>query len=325
LAGNSPLVCAIVVNYNGAAVLGECLDALQQQTYEPIQIMVVDNGSTDESVAILQNDYPRITLIALDRNEGFTRAHNIALEQTLKQGPRAIAFVNTDAVCHPDWIRSVLSFMDRSGFDLVQTLILEYENPDAIDSAGIGISSTLNIYDRHSGQPVRSIEGNTKIFGPCFAAAVFQPHVFHSLRDDRGYLDERFGSFYEDVDFCFRAASKGYASALLAEPLCRHRRSYTADRHPFKKYFYLGRNYFLLLAKHIPSMTLLRHSPGLMFERMAFWLRTLGHPRYFLGFTLGSILGLARLIVHTLSGKGRTGKVLATPELLQSIKKGDYA
>lgn len=321
---NVSSVYVIVVNFNGSAILDECLTALQQQRLNSIEIMVVDNGSTDDSIALIRNNYPSVKLIALDKNEGFAKAHNIALEQALKENPQAIAFVNTDAVLHPDWLPSVLGFMEGSEFDLVQTLIVRHDNPGRIDSAGIGVSRSLKIYDRQNGRSARSVEEDREIFGPCFAAAAFRARVFQSLRDDHGYLDETFGSFYEDVDFCFRANLAGYKSALLADPLCRHRRSFTADRTPFRKYFYLGRNYFLVLAKHIPSIALLKNLPALLFDRLTFVLRTIGHPRYFCGFALGSIIGAVRLTAFKLSVKGRTRKRDGSSGLLRKIKKGDY-
>ena len=182
----------------------------------------------------------------------------------------------------------------------------------------------LKIYDRLHGQPVSRFEGQTEIFGPCFAAAVLRADVFPSLRDDHGYLDESFGSFYEDVDFSFRANAKGYTSALLAEPLCRHRRSHTADRHPFLKYFYLGRNYFLVLSKHVSSRVFLNNMPLIILNRTAFCLHTIGHPRNFCGFTLGSILGFARLAGRLFSSKGQTTKGRGERTLIQKIQQGDY-
>jgi len=324
LNSNSPLVYFIVVNHNGSAILEECLNAIQLQTHNPFEIMVVDNGSTDDSVALIRNKYPHIRLITLERNEGYARAHNIALEQALKEEPRVIALINTDAVLHPDRLLSVLNFVEGSDFDLIQTLILKHEDAERIDSAGIGISRSLKIYDRQHGQPVRCAEANTAIFGPCFAAAAFQAHVFQSLRDEHGYLDETFGSFYEDVDFCFRANARGYKSALLAEPLCRHHRSHTADSHPFQKYFHLGRNYFFVLAKHIPAHTLLKYFPAFFLERMAFSLRTVRYPRRFFGFALGSLMGLGRLAGRIFPIKGRTESFSRKAELMQKIGKGEY-
>jgi hypothetical protein len=232
--------------------------------------------------------------------------------------------VNTDAVLHPDWLLSVISFLEDSEFDLVQTLILKYEDPGRIDSAGIGVSRSLKIHDRQYGQPVRCVKGNTEIFGPCFAAAAFQAHVFQSVRDEHGYLDETFGSFYEDVDFCFRANSKGYKSALLAEPFCHHRRSHTADSHPFKKYFHLGRNYFLILAKHSPPHTLLKIFPAVLLERLTFCFRTIRHPLNFFGFTLGSIIGFGRLASRMFSVTGKTQRISEKTGLMQKIRKGGY-
>jgi GT2 family glycosyltransferase len=324
LPSNSSFVSVILVNYNGSAILEECLNALQQQTHNSFEVMVVDNGSTDDSVGLIRNNYPHIELITLGRNEGFARAHNIALEQALKKGPHAIALVNTDAVLDPDWLLSVMSFMENSGFDLIQSLVCMHEDPERIDSAGIGVTPSLKIYDRQHGQPVSSVEGHTEIFGPCFAAAAFRAGVFPALRDDHGYLDETFGSFYEDVDFCFRANAKGYKSALLAEPLCRHRLSYTADRRPFLKYFYLGRNYFLVLTKHIPSSTLLKNLPFIFLNRLGFCLRTISHPRNFCGFTLGSMAGFTRLTSRLISSRGRTKRGTGESTLIQKIKQGEY-
>ncbi|MFC2163900.1 glycosyltransferase family 2 protein [Acidobacteriota bacterium] len=321
---NSSFVHIIVVNHNGSAILEECLNAIQQQTHNSYEIVVVDNGSVDDSVALIQNNYPNIRLITLERNEGYAKAHNIALEQVFKEKPQVIALVNTDVVLHKDWLLSILNFLEESDFDLVQTLILKYEDPKRIDSAGIGVSRSLKFYDRQHGRPVRCLEGNTEIFGPCFAAAALKSHVFQSLRDEHGYLDKTLGSFYEDVDFSFRANSKGYKSALLAQPLCRHRRSHTADSHPFQKYFHLGRNYFLILAKHIPAHILFKSFPPLILERMAFCFRTIGHPRNFFGFTLGSIIGLCRLLSRTIFVNDKRRQIPGKTRLIQKIRKSDY-
>jgi GT2 family glycosyltransferase len=285
--------------------------------------MVVDNGSTDGSVDLIRNTYPHVELIALERNEGFARAHNIALELVLKKDPRAIALVNTDAVLDSAWLLSVMNFMEDSGYDLVQSIICMHPDPERTDSAGIGIDPSLKIYDRQHGESVNCVEGPTEIFGPCFAAAAFRAEVFPTIRDNHGYLDETFGSYYEDVDFCFRARAKGYTSGLLAEPLCRHRRSYTADRRPFFKYFYLGRNYLLVLTKHIPPHMLLEKLPRILLNRLAFGFRTIGHPRNFCGFTLGTILGLIRFTGRLFSRKRAARSTLET-ELTQEIRKGDY-
>lgn len=321
---NSLLAYFVVVNHNGSVLLRECLNALKNQIGGGFKILLVDNGSSDDSVALVEAEFPDVEIIALQKNLEYARAHNLAIERVLAENPRYIALVNNDAVLQPEWLSSMTAFLETGGFDLAQTLIVDYDRPEKIDSAGIGLSRHLRFFDRHHDRLVHSVERRPEIFGPCFAAAAVKSHVFRSLKQRTEFLDETFGAFYEDVDFCFRANLYGFKSGLLLKPQCRHRRSHTANRRPFRKYFLIGRNYFLVLAKHVPTSILIRNAHHIFLDRMVFGLRTLKQPRFLAGLAWGSLLGTNRLLVKRLFGAGADRVRPRSSGLIRKITEGFY-
>ena len=322
---NNAFVYFIVVNFNGRYVIEECLDSLFRQDYSNFKILVVDNHSTDGSIDQIESKYPEIELLKLDRNYGFARANNLALEFIWEADPDYVAFINNDIVLENDWLSSILKFLIHSPYDSAQTLITQSMRQLIIDTAGIGVSRHLKIYDRKSGESLLSEEGNRSIFGPCLAAAVYKREVLEDLKSEDSILDERFHTFYEDVDMSFRANSAGYKAGLLARPLCRHRRSHTADQRPFKKYFLIGRNYFLILRKHIPSRMIIKNFIWIKWDRMQLLLHTFLHPVFFFGFLFGSILGsLCVFQKRESSLQTNSTKSKSQKKVLGAIKEGLY-
>jgi len=325
LVRSDALVYFVVVNFNGRSVLGDCLDSLCRQEHSNFKILLVDNNSTDDSIDLVKKKYPEINLLQLDKNYGFARANNLALDKVWDSNPDFVAFINNDVVLERDWLSSVLRFMTDSPFSIVQTLIVQFKTNHIIDSAGIGISAHLKIYDRKSGEPLESEKSNRSIFGACLAAAVFTRGVLEILKADEAFLDENFHTFYEDVDVCFRANSAGFKAGLLARPLCKHLRSYSADMHPFRKYFFIARNYFLVLRKHIPSGMIIKSFFWIKWDRIRMLVRTLFHPVFFFGFLFGSIVGSMSLFrTRKFTPHPDSKKRAVQMKMLDEIKKGLY-
>ena len=108
-AGGKPLVSVVTVNYNGAELLGKLLDSLRGQTYQPREILVVDNGSTDGSVELVQQGYPEVRLIRLDTNSGFTGGNNAGI---LAARGDLIALINNDAEPDRSWLEELVRTAD---------------------------------------------------------------------------------------------------------------------------------------------------------------------------------------------------------------------
>src|SRR5439155_10945084 len=104
-----PAVHAIVVTHRGAAWISDCLRALQAQSARArLEIVVVDNGSTDGTAALLQRDFSAVTVLRLPRNEGYGRANNVALRRALTARADFVALLNDDVEVAPGWLQGLL-------------------------------------------------------------------------------------------------------------------------------------------------------------------------------------------------------------------------
>ena len=319
------LVYFIIVSFNASGVIEECLESILKQDYESFKVLIVDNNSTDHSVELMRKKYPSLKLITLEKNYGFARANNIAINSIWQEKPKFIAFINTDVVLEPNWLSSLIEFMDNYQYDFAQSIITDYQSENILDSLGIGISRHLRIYDRNRGEPLPNKNNHETIFGPCFAAAVFKREVVESVRGKQKFLEEEFKTFYEDVDCCFRANYNGFKAGVLSKPLCRHRRSFTADKRPFYKYFYLGRNYFLLLGKHIPAKIIYKNLTRIVLDRLIFLSKTIRNPSFFFGFITGTLFGITKMLGKFLfPGQYLLEETIQKAELLDKIQKGVY-
>src|SRR4051812_38247103 len=108
-----PFVSVIVVNFNGRQYLAECLDSLIYQSYprHRLEVIVIDNGSTDGSVTLIREQYPWVQLIEADRNLGFAAANNLGFDQSRGDW---IALLNNDAAADPDWLTASVAVGERN-------------------------------------------------------------------------------------------------------------------------------------------------------------------------------------------------------------------
>jgi GT2 family glycosyltransferase len=102
----SELVSVIIVNWNGRHHLEICLPALMQQTYDNFEIILVDNGSADDSITFVRTHFPKVHLIALDENQGFARGNNIGIASSAAP---FVALLNNDTKPAPNWLTDLMN------------------------------------------------------------------------------------------------------------------------------------------------------------------------------------------------------------------------
>ncbi len=210
-------VTVVIVNWNCADVLGKCIDHLLKQSLVPGLILIMDNGSQDDSLSLLPANH-RIRVCRLNSNLGFAAANNRALFECTTE---YIALLNPDAFPATDWLENLLSAA-RINPDVVAfgSLQLCAENPDLIDGAGdIYHVSGLVWRDRHRTAVMPSDKlDNKPIFSPCAAAALYR----RQLLIDIGGFDEDFFCYIEDIDLGFRLQLAGHKALLVANAVVRH-------------------------------------------------------------------------------------------------------
>lgn len=239
----------VIPNYDGRELLSECLAALTRASGEfPLDIVVVDNGSRDGSVAMVQEEFPAVRVETNASNRGFTPAINQGVSATRSEW---ILLLNNDAIVTPGAVAALadaaaIAAADVAGF---QPLLVAADDPGRVDSAGIGVGPRFRTRDLLMGQP-RALAPRepVEIWGACAACLLVRREAFERA----GGFDDDFFVELDDVDFAFRARWLGYRFLLVPAAVVRHYRSSGTPRHIHRKLGRVRRNGLLTVIKNYP-------------------------------------------------------------------------
>lgn len=236
----------IIINWNGQPHLARCLEALAAQTYRDFEIIIVDNGSTDGSVAFVKENHPRVRLIENDRNLGFAVPNNQAIRIACG---RYIVTLNNDTRPAPDWLGALVQAADdHPEMGTFASLVVFDDQRSIIDSAGLSVTLAGMGCQRRMGQMVDQVHGPEEVFGTCAAAALYR----RELLDDVGLFDEDYFAYYEDVDLAWRARLRGWRAMLVPQALVYHAHSATGGRGSSFKRRLIARNKLWTIVKNYP-------------------------------------------------------------------------
>jgi len=251
-------ISVIILNWNGRHLLPGCLAALDAQTFRDFEVIVVDNGSHDDSMEWLTSAYPAVRLIQNAANLGFATANN--------QGIRAaqtplIMLLNNDAYLAPDCLQKLVEAADRMVWaGMFACKILQHAAPERMDSAGIEVDRAGVAWNRGWGEAAAQHTHALEVFGPSAAAALYR----RVMLDQIGLLDDDFFIYYEDVDLAWRAQWAGWRCWYVPEAAADHRHSATTGRGSTFKARLLGRNKWWAIVKNYPFAQLWYDVPLLL-------------------------------------------------------------
>jgi len=194
-------------------VIGRALRSLREQSRE-IEVVVVDNGSSDGSPALLGEEFPEVTVLALERNIGFGPALNHAVREH-RADP--LIFLNSDVECEPRFVEALLDEA-AEGVQSVAGVLLQERAPGLIDSAGVVADRTLMGFDYLHGEPRAAAAAAADPLGPTGGAALYDRRAFEAV----GGFDERIFLYYEDLDLALRLAAAGARCRLAPEATALH-------------------------------------------------------------------------------------------------------
>ncbi len=202
-------VFTVVLNWNGSGDSIECVESLKKVTCPNHNILIVDNGSTDDSEGILRNRFPEITLIQTGRNLGYAGGNNAGIMEALKRGADYIILLNNDTVVDPGFAGELVTAAQadkRNG--ILCSKVYFYDRPDVIWYAGASFYTWLG-WGRHRGFNQRdsgqfdTLEETNR---PCGCSMM----VARELCEKTGLLDDEYFCYSEDVDWGMRARKAGF-------------------------------------------------------------------------------------------------------------------
>jgi len=264
------MISIVIPNFNGAGVLGPCLQALAGQTETEIEVILVDNGSNDDSVDLARRWRPDIRIIRFPDNRGFAGAVNAGIKAA--QG-RYVALLNNDVEVEPGWLAEMKKVLDRhpTTFAVGPKLLL---NPDRrrINVVGIKLKSHGESGSIGAGQVDHGqFDRPGRVFGVSAGAALYRRDLF----EDVGYFDEDFFAYLEDVDLCFRARLLGYDFRYAPTARAYHLKGWTTRRRMSSAFEVRlnSRNILFCQVKNIPAGTWRAKWPRILLRHLELFLR----------------------------------------------------
>lgn len=267
-----PALAVTVANYNGRHLLEAMLPSLAAQRFRDFRVVVVDDASTDDTVAWLRREWPEVEVVALERNGGVTAAFNVCLQAA--GDAELVGLFNNDIELEPDCLgHLVLAMSEHPEAGSAGAKLVDFHRRGILDGAGDAFRWTGTATRRGHGEPDDGrYDRPEPVFGACGGAAVYR----RAALKDVGDFDEAFFAFSEDVDWALRAQLAGWTCRYVPGAVAFHMGSATLGKGltDFTAY-HLWRNAIWLVAKDYPALALIRHAPeialGLATNAAAAW------------------------------------------------------
>ena len=246
----SPLVSVIIVNYNRAELLRRCLESLLAPQGADFEVIVVDNGSADDSAAVAEAFAARapfpVRLIRNESNLGFCAANNQGIRAS---GAPFVALLNNDAEAEPGWLGHLLSAFADPGVGMAASKIVVHEDPRVIDKAGHLIYLDGQNRGRGTGEIDRGQYDRTEeVLWPDGCACMYR----RAMLDEIGLFDEDLFAYGDDAELGLRARIAGWRCLYVPQAVARHHRGATLGVASPRRIALIERNRVLLAVKHFP-------------------------------------------------------------------------
>jgi GT2 family glycosyltransferase len=249
-----PKIAVVILNWNGKHHLERFLPSVLTSTYSNYDLIVADNGSTDDSISFLQNNYPEIRLIRFDHNFGFAKGYNEALKQVESE---YYVLLNSDVEVEKNWLEPMLNLLENDkSIAACQPKLLAYNNKHLFEYSGaaggwldkygypFAKGRVFDICEEDHGQ----YDQTEPIFWASGAALFIRARVFHEVKG----FDEYFFAHQEEIDLCWRIQLAGHKIYSCPASIIYHVGGGTLPRGNTLKTYLNFRNNKIMLSKNLP-------------------------------------------------------------------------
>ncbi len=252
----NPKISVIILNYNAGELLLNCVESVLNTNYDNLEIIVVDNASSDNSHRLCKEKYNMINLIENDKNEGYCEGNNVGLRYAKGE---FVAILNPDTIVDSQWLKELLLSYNKFGDGLYQPKLLSTSNHQIFNSAGNMIQLFGFGYSRGKGEIDNGQFNNDETVGYSSGACLFT-----SLKIIKriGLFDPFLFAYHDDLDLGWRSLLLGIKSFYIPKSIVYHAESFSFKWSPYK-FFLLERNRHYCLLTHYSKRTFYRILPML--------------------------------------------------------------
>jgi hypothetical protein len=250
----------IILNWNQCKQTMQCLDSLRESIGSSIELftIVVDNGSTDDSIEQIKATYPSVKLLEMGENLGYAAGNNVGIRYALEHGAEVICILNNDVVVTREFLLPLMNTLcSGSNSGVVTPLIANLNEPEQVWALGSTVDYRTGTVKRlYAGECVSEKRDLSPFVVDVAsgAALLAEREVFETV----GLLDEEFFLYYEEVDWCLRVRYAGYQIMAVPSSIVLHEVSASLGQHSPVIDYYMLRNHLRFVARHWSGLVLWR-------------------------------------------------------------------
>lgn len=291
-------IIVILVNYNRKEFLPDCLDGLRAQEAIKFETVMVDNGSTDGSLELIEEQYPEVRIIRAGENLGFAGGNNRGMAWGLEHGAKICVLLNDDTIPDPRWlVEGVTTLRSDPAIGIVQSKILLYDTEKQrktaiVNSAGnqlhyLGFAYAGNYLAKDRGQ----FDADQPIHYASGATFFVKAEVLRNV----GLFAPHYFMYHEDLDLSWRARLGGWQIWRSGQSVVWHKYHFSRN---LRKFYFMERNRWLTLLKTYRIRTLLVLLPFALLTEAGLLLASLRQGWF--GHKVRSFFGVLRWLPQTL-------------------------
>lgn len=248
-------VTVIIPNYNGLRFLKDCLTALENQSMKDFETLVIDNASSDESVAYIRENFPNVNVMVMEKNLGFSGGVNVGIQSAKTP---YVLLLNNDTEVDTHFVEEMIHAIEESpNIFSVSSKMIQFYDREKLDDAGDLYGILGWGFQRGIDAPATSYTKKEEIFSACAGAAIYRKDIFEKI----GYFDELHFAYLEDIDVGYRGKIAGYKNMYCPTAIVYHVGSGTSgSKYNSFKVKLAARNSVYLNYKNMPNIQLVINS-----------------------------------------------------------------